>query len=144
MAERRIGYLLQELDRLIEARFDDDLAAGGLSRRHWQLLHTLSEGPRSADELRDALAPFWKTEGEWEIEIRDLSSAGLADGDAGAIALTAAGRTVHDETFVRIAERRRTMASGVEPDQFATTMRVLAQMIENLAGAGRAGELGSN
>ncbi|MEV0027737.1 MarR family transcriptional regulator [Nocardia sp. NPDC050793] len=135
MAERRIGYLLKELDRLIEARFDDDLAAGGLSRRRWQLLHTLSEGPRSADELREALAPFWKAEGEWQIEIRDMSSAGLIGGEAGALTLTAAGRTAHDETFVRIGERRRTMASGVEPDQFATTLRVLERMIGNLAGA---------
>ncbi|WP_067847393.1 MarR family winged helix-turn-helix transcriptional regulator [Nocardia lijiangensis] len=135
MAERRIGYLLKELDRLIEARFDDDLAAGGLSRRHWQLLHTLSEGPRSADELREALAPFWKTQGEWTTEIRTLSSAGLITADADALALTVTGRATHDDTFARIGERRRAMAQGVEPGQFATTLQVLERMIGNLADA---------
>ncbi|WP_431954774.1 MarR family winged helix-turn-helix transcriptional regulator [Nocardia lijiangensis] len=135
MTERRIGYLLKELDRLIEARFDDDLAAGGLSRRHWQLLHTLSEGSRSADELREALAPFWKTQGEWTTEIRTLSSTGLITAEADALTLTVAGRAAHDDTFARIGERRRAMAQGVEPDQFATTLRVLERMIGNLADA---------
>ncbi|MET8775024.1 MarR family transcriptional regulator [Nocardia sp. NPDC004654] len=133
MAERRIGYLLKELDRLIEARFDDDLAVGGLSRRHWQLLHSLSEGPRSAAELREALAPFWKAQGEWAIEIRALSSAGLVAADADALALTVAGRAIHDATFLRIGDRRRAMARGIGPDQFATTLRVLERMIGNLA-----------
>ncbi|MCP2316785.1 Winged helix DNA-binding domain [Nocardia amikacinitolerans] len=133
MAERRIGYLLKELDRLIEARFDDDLAAGGLSRRHWQLLHSLSEGPRSAEELREALSPFWKTEGEWGIEIDRLSSAGLISADVDALDLTAAGRAAHDETFVRIAERRRAMARGIEPEQFETTLLALQRMIGNLS-----------
>lgn len=45
MAEKRpIGYWLKELDRLINERFDEDLAAGELSRRHWQMLHSLAEG----------------------------------------------------------------------------------------------------
>jgi hypothetical protein len=42
---RPIGYWLKRLDRAIEDGFDRDLASWSLTRRHWQILNTLSGGP---------------------------------------------------------------------------------------------------
>lgn len=57
--ERRpIGYWLKHLDRLIEGNFERTLASDGLTRRHWQVLNTLSTGSRTEAEIVDALAPF--------------------------------------------------------------------------------------
>jgi hypothetical protein len=56
--ERPIGYWLKNLDRLIDARFERQLGDAGLSRREWQLLNLLEDGPRSVPELHTELEPF--------------------------------------------------------------------------------------
>ena len=49
-----IGWWLKELDRLLEASFEQVLAADGLTRRQWQALNAAA-GPES---VASALAPF--------------------------------------------------------------------------------------
>lgn len=56
---RPIGYWLKRLDRTIEDRFDRDLTRWSLTRRHWQILNTLSAGPALESTVAEALAPFW-------------------------------------------------------------------------------------
>ncbi|WP_040692960.1 hypothetical protein [Nocardia vinacea] len=136
MAEKRmIGYLLKELDRLINERFEEDLAAGGLSRRHWQMVHSLADGARPAAEVRDGLAPFWEHDGEWEAELTGLVNRGLIVDNAGTLELTDAGRSVHDQAFVRIGKRRRAMVEGIADERYAETIRTLEQMVANMSGA---------
>ncbi|WP_040780477.1 MarR family winged helix-turn-helix transcriptional regulator [Nocardia pneumoniae] len=133
--QRGIGYWLVELDRLINQRFDEDLAAGELSRRRWQVLHSLADGPQRADDIRDALDTFWTDDAEWPTELADLLDNRLVSEDAGVLSLTEAGRATHDQAWVRISERRRQMADGITDEQFAETMRMLRRMAANLAGA---------
>lgn len=136
MAEKRmIGYLLKELDRLINERFEEDLAAGELSRRHWQMVHSLADGARPAAEVRDGLAPFWEHDGEWEAELTGLVNRGLIVDNAGTLELTDAGRSVHDQAFVRIGKRRRAMVEGIADERYAETIRTLEQMVANMSGA---------
>lgn len=136
MAEKRmIGYLLKELDRLINERFDEDLAAGELSRRHWQMVHSLADGARPAAEVRDGLAPFWERDGEWEAELTGLVNRGLIVDNAGTLELTDAGRSVHDQAFIRIGKRRRAMVEGIADERYAETIRTLEQMVANMSGA---------
>ncbi|MEV0292808.1 hypothetical protein [Nocardia sp. NPDC050710] len=136
MAEQhRIGYWLAELDRLINLRFDEDLAAGELGRRHWQLLHSLDGGPAPADRVREGLAPFWKDAAEFGIQLGQLVDRGLVAEDAGTLTLTEAGRATHDAAFARIGRRRRAMVEGITDERYAETMRVLARMAENMAGS---------
>jgi hypothetical protein len=54
-----IGYWLKHLHNLLERHFDATLAGLDLSRRHWQILSTLSRGARTREDLRQAVAPFW-------------------------------------------------------------------------------------
>ncbi|MGY1948879.1 hypothetical protein [Nocardia asiatica] len=133
--QRGIGYWLVELDRLINQRFDEDLAAGGFSRRRWQAVHSLAEGPQRADEVSEALDAFWADDSEWPIELAELVAAGLVADDAGVLSLTEKGRVAHDEAFARIARRRRQMAAGITDEQFAATVRSLQRMAANLADA---------
>ncbi|MGK8512261.1 hypothetical protein ACRS5S_31030 [Nocardia asiatica] len=133
--QRGIGYWLVELDRLINQRFDEDLAAGGFSRRRWQAVHSLAEGPQRADEVSEALDAFWADDSEWPTELAELVAAGLVADDAGVLSLTEKGRVAHDEAFARIARRRRQMAAGITDEQFAATVRSLQRMAANLADA---------
>ncbi|WP_069160258.1 hypothetical protein [Nocardia altamirensis] len=131
--QRRIGYWLVELDRLINERFDEDLAAGELSRRHWQILHSLADGPQRADEVRAALDAFLHDPAEWADELTALLARGLLVADADLLALTDAGRAVHDAAWIRIGARRRQMAEGISDEQFAETLRVLEKMAVNMS-----------
>ncbi|MGK8491147.1 hypothetical protein [Nocardia asiatica] len=133
--QRGIGYWLVELDRLINQRFDEDLAAGGFSRRRWQAVHSLAEGPQRADDVREALDTFWADDSEWPTELAELVAAGLVADDAGVLSLTEKGRVAHEEAFARIARRRRQMAAGITDEQFAATVRSLQRMAANLADA---------
>ncbi|MBF6296677.1 MarR family transcriptional regulator [Nocardia amamiensis] len=133
--QRGIGYWLVELDRLINQRFDEDLAAGGLGRRRWQVLHSLEEGPQHAGDVRDALDTFWSDDAEWPAELADLIENGLVSENGGVLSLTEAGRATHDEAWVRIGRRRRQMADGITGEQFAETVRMLQRMAANLADA---------
>ncbi|MGW4324644.1 MarR family winged helix-turn-helix transcriptional regulator [Nocardia sp. NPDC004573] len=136
MAIRRgIGYWLVELDRLINERFDEDLASGGFSRRRWQVTHSLADGPQRADDIRDALDAFWTDDAEWSTELAGLVADGLVADDAGMLSLTGKGRGAHDAAFVRIARRRAQMADGITDEQFAETLRILRRMVANLGGA---------
>ncbi|MFE9576084.1 hypothetical protein ACFYO1_06840 [Nocardia sp. NPDC006044] len=136
MAVRRhIGYWLVELDRLITERFDEDLAAGGLSRRHWQILHSLSGGPQRSTELYAALDPFLADSAEWDAELAAVVAGGLVVDESGTLALTGSGRELHARAWIRIGARRQKMAEGITDEQFAETMRVLEKMAANMAGA---------
>ncbi|WP_433656603.1 MarR family winged helix-turn-helix transcriptional regulator [Nocardia sp. CA-128927] len=136
MAVRRhIGYWLVELDRLITARFDEDLAAGELSRRHWQILHSLSDGPQQASALYTALDTFLADSAEWDAELASVVAKGLVVDESGTLSLTDAGRAAHDQAWRRIGARRRQMTDGITDEQFAETMRVLEKMAVNMAGA---------
>ncbi|PXX63850.1 hypothetical protein DFR70_10530 [Nocardia tenerifensis] len=132
---RRIGYWLVELDRLITERFDEDLAAGGLGRRQWQILHSLSDGPQRSSELYAAIDAFLADSAEWDTELAAVVAGGLVLEDAGTLSLTERGRDVHDKAWVRIGARRRQMTEGITDEQFAETMRVLEKMVANMSGA---------
>ncbi|MFG1798534.1 MarR family winged helix-turn-helix transcriptional regulator [Nocardia sp. NPDC049149] len=132
--QRRIGYWLVELDRLINERFDEDLAAGELSRRHWQILHSLADGPQQADEVRAALDTFLRDPADWTDELTALLDRGLVVADVDLLALTDAGRAIHDAAWLRIGARRRQMADGISDEQFAETLRVLEKMAINMSG----------
>ncbi|QIS05094.1 MarR family transcriptional regulator [Nocardia brasiliensis] len=133
--QRRIGYWLVELDRLITERFEEDLAAGGLSRRHWQILHALADGPQRAGEVRAALDAFLTDAAEWDAEVAALVAAGSVVADAGMLALTEVGRNIHSRAWTRIRARRRAMTEGVSETQFAETLWVLQKMAANMSDA---------
>jgi hypothetical protein len=131
-----IGYWLKRLDRAIDGALDSTLAADGLTRRHWQSINFLHQGPCDADALAEALRPFW---GQGAITLdevlSDLARSGTVVSDQGRYALTAEGKA----TRARIAERvdltRRRLVDGVAKEEYLATVEVLQRMTANLEGA---------
>lgn len=136
MPERKpIGYWLKELDRLIERTLDRALSDEGVTRRDWQVLNALDPTPTARDEVVDRLRPFWGIEAVDPDTVLDgLIARGWALRDAAArYALSAEGETARGVLLERVNELRATIADGVTPEQYTTTIDTLRRMAENLA-----------
>jgi hypothetical protein len=129
---RPIGFWLKLVDRLIDDRLDTTLAEYGLTRRHWQILNVARREPVTIADIDDRLRPFLDAgTGSVAPVVADLVSDGWLVDD-GHIRLTteAAGR--FDELLAAVSADRRTVADGIDPGDFQTTMAVLERMARNL------------
>ncbi|MFD2093218.1 MarR family winged helix-turn-helix transcriptional regulator [Blastococcus deserti] len=134
--QRPIGWWVKRLDRLLEQTLDSGLATEGLTRRHWQVLHSLAEGAGREEELRSALADF---AGDVGAVVDDLVDRGWARRGADGVALTAAGRSAHERVATAVGRVRRLVAEGVSAQEYEQTIGVLSRMVGNLERAlGRA------
>lgn len=132
-SERHIGYLLKKLDRLIDAQFERQFGEAGLSRRQWQLLNLLDDGPRSVPELQTELELFLQ---EAPDELSDALSAlvtrGWADSQDNIVSLTATGEAQFQLLKAKVAELREASTAGISPEEYQTTLDVLSRMAANL------------
>ena len=132
-----IGYWLKRLDRAIEGALDPTLAAEDLTRRHWQTMNFLHEGPSEAPALAEALRPFW---GQGAITlgevIRDLERRALVANDGGRYALTAAGTATRAKLAEQVDVTRRRLVDGVTQEEYLATVEALQRMTANLEGEG--------
>jgi hypothetical protein len=132
-SERPIGYWLKKLDRLIDTQFELQLSTARLSRRQWQLLNLLENNPRSVPELEAELEPFLQGGAQ---EMRDalagLVTRGWAESRDNIVNLTASGRAQFEIVKATAAEVRQTLMSGIPPEEYRTTIDVLARMAANL------------
>ena len=131
-----IGYWLKRLDRAIEGALDPTLAAEDLTRRHWQTMNFLHEGPSEAPALAEALRPFW---GQGAITLdevlSDLEHRGMVVNDGGRYALTAAGKATRAKIAEHVDVTRRRLVDGVTREEYLATVEVLQRMAANLEGA---------
>ncbi len=131
-----IGYWLKRLDRAIEGALDPTLAAEDLTRRHWQTMNFLHQGPSDARALTEALRPFW---GQGAITLdevlSDLERRALVVNDGGRYALTAAGKATRAKIAEHVAVTRRRLVDGVAREEYLATVEVLQRMTTNLEGA---------
>lgn len=131
-----LGYWLQHLHNLLETHFVLLLSDLGVERRDWQLLNTLTRGPRTRPELEQALAPFWSVDqpGLGHV-LANLSARGWVEESNGTVTLSPAGVAIHAELAGRV-ERARTVAlNGLTPDQYQETIRILSSMARNVEAA---------
>jgi DNA-binding MarR family transcriptional regulator len=124
------------LDRAIDGALDPTLAAEDLSRRHWQTMNFLHQGPSDAPALAEALRPFW---GEGAITLdevlSDLEHQALVTNDEGRYALTAAGTATRAKLASQVDATRRRLVGGVSREEYRATVEVLQRMAANLEGA---------
>ena len=132
-----IGYWLKRLDRAIDGALDPTLAAEDLSRRHWQTMNFLHQGPSDPPALAEALRPFW---GEGAITLdevlSDLERRALIANDGGRYALTAAGTATRAKLASQVDATRRRLVGGVTREEYRATVEVLQRMTTNLEGEG--------
>jgi hypothetical protein len=131
---RPVGYWLKHLDRLIEDTFSAALTAEGLTRRHWQVLNTLAQGPAGPGELTAALEPFLRDDPAGQATTVDhLIHLGWASRDHdGRLGLTPRGRTAHQAIQERVRQTRGLLVRGISADEYAALIDVLTRMAANL------------
>ena len=130
-----IGYWLKRLDRAIDGALDATLAVQDLTRRHWQTMNFLHEGPSDAPALAEALRPFW---GQGAITLdevlSDLERRALVVNDGELHALTAAGNATRAKIAEKVDMTRSRLVNGVAREEYLATVQVLQRMTANLEG----------
>lgn len=120
-----IGWWVKELDRLLEASFEQVLATDGLNRRQWQILNAA----RGDDPIAVALAPFLSGDPAELASFADpLTARGWLDGEQ----LTPAGAAALAQLTEKVQAQRRRITVGIVDAEYRQTIDVLRRMAVNL------------
>jgi DNA-binding MarR family transcriptional regulator len=131
--ERPIGNWLKNLDRLIDAQCERQLGDAGLSRRQWQLINLLEDGPRSVPELHTELEPFLQdAPDDLQDALSGLVGRGWADSQDEIVALTEIGQAQFGLVKAKVAELRQTLMIGISAEEYQAIIDVLIRMAANL------------
>lgn len=132
-SERPIGYWLKKLDSLIDGQFERQLSEASVSRRQWQLLNLLEDGPRSVPDLQAELEPFLQGDaGDLEDALARLVTRGWAESTDNIANLTETGQAQFGLVKAKVAELRQGLVAGISPEEYEATIDVLARMAANL------------
>ena len=131
-APRPIGYWLKLVDRLIEEQFASTLEEHGVTRRQWQLLNVLSQGPATVEQLDTAVAPFLAAGESSPEQLSELIDSAWVDATPSGYELTERGRGAFDRLEAVVATQRTLDAQGVTPAEYEQTVAVLERMARNL------------
>ena len=131
--ERPIGYWLKKLDRLIDGQLERQLGEAGLSRRQWQLLNLLEDGPRSAPELQTELEPFLQDEpDELSEPLSGLITRSWVASQDNVVSLTETGQAQFGLVRTKVTQLRQSSMAGISPEEYQVTIGVLSRMAANL------------
>jgi DNA-binding MarR family transcriptional regulator len=127
-----IGYWIKRLDAALEIQLDSTLARIKLSRRQWQTLGILSEGPMLPDRLEEALLPLWGSDIRLrERELAALVGRGLITMIDDRLVLSERGREKWHEAQRLVDDARRDLSMGIGIDEYAMALSVLERMSLN-------------
>ena len=128
--ERPIGWWVKRLDALLEEAVDAVVGAEGLTRRHWQVLHSLATGTEQEADVRTALADF---PGDVDVVVSDLVARGwVIRLGPGRVGLTLDGAAAHARVFRAVGRVRRHAADGLSRNEYERTILVLSRMVANV------------
>jgi DNA-binding MarR family transcriptional regulator len=132
-SERPIGYWLKKLDRLIDAQFVVKLGEAGLSRRQWQVLSLIEDGPRSVPELQSELEPFLQdAPDDLSDALSGVVTRGWAEVQNNIVKLTGTGQSQFELIKAQVTELRQSLTVGISPEEYQVTVDVLARMAANI------------
>lgn len=129
--QRPIGWWVKRLDTLLDEAVDSVVAGERLTRRHWQVLHSLAEGPVQEPALHAGLAHFGDP-GELAVVVADLIGRGWAESARGGVTLTPDGVLAHDRVARAVGRVRRHVADGLSRQEYERTILVLDRMVQNV------------
>jgi DNA-binding MarR family transcriptional regulator len=133
---RPVGWWLKEADARLDAAFDRALGAQGVDRRRWQVLATVATSPRSRAAVVSSLASFDEPAAVEDV-IEGLTRRGWVEESNGALGLTPAGARTHAALRPLVERVRRQVAAALPGDDYATLVRLLAQLVAALPEARR-------
>ncbi len=87
---RPIGWWLKQADVLLDAAFDEELEAEEVDRRGWQILTSLTTGPKRREEVAGSLTPFDPPSVVADV-IEQLRGRGWVEDRAAVLQLTPSG-----------------------------------------------------
>ena len=126
--ERPIGWWVRRLDSLLEEAVDAVVTGEGLTRRHWQVQHSLATGTEPEDDV-DAVVSDLVGRG-WVVRL-----------GTGGVGLTPEGAAAHDRVNRAVGRVRRHVADGLSRSEYERTILVLSRMVDNIERAlGRSGQ----
>jgi hypothetical protein len=132
---RPLGFWLKLLDRLIEENLDTALRPFSLTRRHWQILNLVAQGPQTVNAVMTELAAFVPEESQQEAILTELISASWVQykQDELTLAVSAEDRLV--PVRAAINQARAQVSIGVSRSNYDTTITTLETMCRNLGWA---------
>lgn len=131
-ASRPLGFWLKLLDRLIDEQFDDLLEEHGVTRRQWQLLSTLNQGPATLAELDTAVAPFLADHESSADHLAELVESAWVVRDGDRHELSPTGHTALEGLHAAVAKTRERTTAGLDEERYQATVDALEQMARNL------------
>lgn len=130
--DRPIGWWVKEVDRLLTETLDTALASESLDRTGWQVLNTVAAaGQVPRGEVASALAGFID-EASVAAVVGNLAERGWVT-DTDPIEVTGQGRTSHADLLATVTSVRRAAVDGIVDEDYRTTVRTLARMVDNLS-----------
>ena len=139
--ERPIGFWLKLVDQLVDDQFGTSFEEHGVTRRQWQMMNLLTDGPATEKQLTDALKPFFPTvEGSiTSVElIEELHESGWVSLTDGQYQLTDLGRRSLENLRSAVERIREQLTENVSAEEYATLVSVLQRMATNLGWDGAA------
>lgn len=128
--ERPIGWWVRRLDSLLEEAVDSVVETEGLTRRHWQVLHSLATGTGHEADVAAALADF---PGDVDVVVSDLVGRGwVVRLGTGRVGLAPDGAVAHDRVARAVERVRRHAADGLSRNEYERTILVLSRMVANI------------
>ncbi|MEU4248537.1 MarR family transcriptional regulator [Amycolatopsis sp. NPDC026612] len=124
-----LGWWLRHLHELLESSMAQVLDAETLTRRHWQVLNTITLGARTPEQVDAAMAPFVTGEGSMAPKMAELRARGWATEEG---TLTDDGRAAHARVEEHIKAFRTKAVEGISEDDYRTTLRTLERCAANL------------
>ena len=132
--ERPIGFWLKLVDQLVDDQFGASFEEHGVTRRQWQMMNQLTDGPASEKQLTEALKPFFPTvEPGTSVElIEELRESGWVALEESQYQLTDLGRRSLENLRGAVERIREQLTENVSEEEYTTLVAVLQRMATNL------------
>jgi len=132
--ERPIGFWLKLVDQLVDEQFGASFEEHGLTRRQWQMMNLLTNGPATGPELSDQLRPFFPpvetgTSAELIDELVDSGWVAVRDGQ---YSLTELGTRSLENLRGAVERIRGQLTEEVSEEEYTALVSVLKRMAGNL------------
>jgi len=132
--ERPIGFWLKLVDQLVDEQFGASFEEHGLTRRQWQMMNLLTNGPATGPELSDQLRPFFPpvetgTSAELIDELVDSGWVAVRDGQ---YSLTELGTRSLENLRGAVERIRDQLTEEVSEEEYTALVSVLKRMAGNL------------
>ncbi|MEB7503912.1 MarR family winged helix-turn-helix transcriptional regulator [Arthrobacter koreensis] len=132
--ERPIGFWLKLVDQLVDEQFGASFEEHGLTRRQWQMMNLLTNGPATGPELSDQLRPFFppvETGSSAEL-IDELVDSGWVAVREGEYSLTDLGSRSLENLRGAVERIREQLTEEVSEEEYTALVSVLKRMAGNL------------